>query len=219
MAASASAAPKAAKRTPEDLLVAAKKALPAAPFGTPEPTPRLLKEWEDIVNGGATAPGILIEPRNAGLRAWDVYIRGPPSSAFEGGEFHVEFTIPPEYPIKPVQAVMRTPIVHCNFNAGSICLDILKDKWSPALRVTAVALSIQQLLEFPEWTNPYSGEALDHYRKDKTGQAWFLRAAQETQGKAPLAKFAGKPDPFAKKAEAASATAAAGAASPVKRHR
>lgn len=185
----------------------ARKSLPAAPFGTPDPTPRLLKEWDDLVHGTAAAPGILLEPRNVGLREWDVYIRGPPASAFEGGEFHVEFSVPKEYPIQAVKAVMRTPLVHCNFNHGTICLDILKDKWSPALRIPAVALSIQQLLEVPEWTNPYRGEAYTLYTEDETGHAWFLRAAQETQRLAPLKKFAGKPDPFAKQSEAAPAAA------------
>lgn len=36
---------------------------------------------------------------------------------------------------------------------GRICLDILKDKWSPALQIRTVLLSIQALLSAP---NPVS---------------------------------------------------------------
>ena len=77
-------------------------------------------------------------------------------SAFAGGFFELELFLPVDYPMAPPKVRFLTKIYHPNIDKlGRICLDILKDKWSPALQVRTVLLSIQALLSAPNPDDPY----------------------------------------------------------------
>jgi ubiquitin-protein ligase len=58
-------------------------------------------------------------------------------SPFSGGVFFLNITFPTDYPFKPPKVSFQTKIYHPNINSnGSICLDILRDQWSPALTIS-----------------------------------------------------------------------------------
>ena len=50
---------------------------------------------------------------------------------------------------------------------GDICLDILKENWSPTYDVMAILSSIQLLLNEPNPASPANGEAADLFRRNK----------------------------------------------------
>ena len=66
-------------------------------------------------------------------------IMGPGDSPYSGGVFFVMIHFPPDYPFKPPKVQFQTKVYHPNVNSqGSICLDILKEQWSPALTISKV---------------------------------------------------------------------------------
>ena len=86
-------------------------------------------------------------PIGSDLYHWQATIMGPDDSPYAGGVFFLNIHFPTDYPFKPPKMTFTTRIYHCNINSnGSICLDILKDQWSPALTVSKVLLSISSLL-------------------------------------------------------------------------
>jgi ubiquitin-conjugating enzyme (huntingtin interacting protein 2) len=70
-----------------------------------------------------------------------------------------------------------TKIWHPNISSqtGAICLDILKDAWSPALTIKTALLSIQALLSAAEPTDPQDAEVAKMYLHD---HAQFLNTAR-----------------------------------------
>lgn len=83
--------------------------------------------------------------------------------------------------------------------SSRICLDILKDKWSPALQIRTVLLSIQALMSSPNPDDP-----LDN----KVGEAWL---ADEDKALATAREWTekyAKPKPAAEVAAAGTVAAA-----------
>ena len=86
---------------------------------------------------------------------WQATLLGPTESPYEGGMFNLDIKFPQEYPFKPPKIYFTTRIYHPNINSsGGICLDILKDQWSPALTIAKVLLSICSLLTDPNPDDP-----------------------------------------------------------------
>ena len=99
---------------------------------------------------------------------WQATIIGPEGSPYNGGIFILTIDFPTDYPFKPPHIAFVTPIYHCNVNSnGSICLDILKDKWSPALTISKVLLSICSLMDDANPNDPLVPSIADLLVKDK----------------------------------------------------
>ncbi|KAG1173844.1 hypothetical protein G6F70_005513 [Rhizopus microsporus] len=122
-------------------------------------------------------------PKGDNLYEWVSTIAGPADSPYAGGIFFLDVHFPQDYPFKPPKVTFRTRIYHCNINSqGAICLDILKDNWSPALTISKVLLSICSLLTDANPHDPLVGSIAHEYlhnreEHDSTAREWTRRYA------------------------------------------
>jgi len=144
-------------------------------------TRRIQKEYMDL---SKDAPdNCSAGPRGDNMFIWDGTIIGPSDSPYVGGIFNLEIHFPSDYPFKPPKVIFTTRIYHPNINAnGGICLDILKDQWSPALTVSKTLLSICSLLTDPNPKDPLVPEIADLYIRDRaayneTARLWTQKYA------------------------------------------
>ena len=122
-------------------------------------------------------------PVGEDLYHWQETILGPEESIYEGGVYMLNIHFPADYPFKPPKINFITKIYHCNINSsGSICLDILKEQWSPALSISKVLLSISSLLTDCNPDDPLVTDIAQLYRNNKSqhdanAREWVMRYA------------------------------------------
>ena len=116
-------------------------------------------------------------PLTDNIYEWEATIMGPNNSPYKGGLFFLRIYFPKDYPFKPPKVRFKTKVYHPNINnSGEICLDILKNQWSPALTTSKVLLSICSLLTDPNPDDPLVVDIANQYIKDKET---FNRTAEE----------------------------------------
>lgn len=128
---------------------------------------RIQKELAEITID--PPPNCSAGPKGDNMYEWVSTILGPPGSVYEGGVFFLDIHFSADYPFKPPKVTFRTRIYHCNINSqGVICLDILKDNWSPALTISKVLLSICSLLTDCNPADPLVGSIATQYTQNRT---------------------------------------------------
>lgn len=127
---------------------------------------RILKERENLVKDPPS--NCSAGPVGDNIFRWEATIIGSEGTPYYGGVFKLDIVFPEEYPYKPPKCRFVTRIFHPNINKeGGICLDILKDQWSPALTISKVLLSICALMADPNPDDPLLGDVADLYVNDR----------------------------------------------------
>eukprot|EP00415_Alexandrium_ostenfeldii_P003022 UN3022 len=118
-------------------------------------------------------------PVGDNLFNWNATIMGPPDSAYSRSVFFLNINFPSDYPFMPPKCHFTTKIYHCNVDSnGTICLDILNDRWSPALTISKALLSISSLLTDPNPNDPLVPDIAQLYlndraKHDQTAREWI----------------------------------------------
>ncbi|ETO33534.1 Ubiquitin-conjugating enzyme family protein [Reticulomyxa filosa] len=139
---------------------------------------RIKKELKDFQKKKKDGSGVEAEVVGTDMQHWVGTLIGPKDTPYEGGIFTVDIQIPDQYPFAPPKCTFNTRVWHPNISSqtGAICLDILKDQWSPAMTIRTVLLSLQALLCTPEPDDPQDAQVAKQY---KTSPKEFAKQAAE----------------------------------------
>eukprot|EP00286_Rhodomonas_abbreviata_P009332 CAMPEP_0181326242 /NCGR_PEP_ID=MMETSP1101-20121128/21380_1 /TAXON_ID=46948 /ORGANISM="Rhodomonas abbreviata, Strain Caron Lab Isolate" /LENGTH=147 /DNA_ID=CAMNT_0023434655 /DNA_START=121 /DNA_END=564 /DNA_ORIENTATION=+ len=118
---------------------------------------RISKELATIQEHAS--PHFYAAPVADDLFLWKATLKGPERSPYAGGSFLLNIRLPASYPMLPPKVEFVTKIYHPNVNArGGISLDVLQDRWSPALTIERVLEAIYWLLLDPNPDDPEDAE-------------------------------------------------------------
>lgn len=131
-----------------------------------QPSRRIKKELQILAKD--KVEGIDIKPNKDNYKHFSVKIAGPPDTPYEGGIFEAELLLSDDYPMSAPKILFNTKIFHPNIDKlGRICLDILKNKWTPALQIKSVLLSLQALLASPDADDFLDIQAAELWKRDE----------------------------------------------------
>jgi ubiquitin-conjugating enzyme E2 D/E len=130
---------------------------------------RILNDLKNLSNHDI--PDVI---QNVEINESDIYaehtivLRGPKDTPFDNGYFKLSITMPVDYPFKPPKMKFLTRMYHPNITSdGTICIDILKDQWSSALRLNTVILSLSSLLANPNPNDPLVPEIANEFTHNR----------------------------------------------------
>lgn len=147
-------------------------------------TNRLSKELREIASDKAS--GVSVELVGDSLAHMRGTITGPSETPYQGGTFLVDIHITNSYPFEPPKMKFLTKVWHPNVSSqsGAICLDVLKDQWTPALTIKTALLSVQALLAAAEPDDPQDAVVAKMYvsnraQFDLQAKEWTEKYAKE----------------------------------------
>ena len=103
-------------------------------------------------------------PSKDDIFIWNCIVMNTNSkSPYHNGIYKLIMKFNNDYPFKPPIIKCKTNIFHPNIKNTEICLDILRDGWSPALNIEKVLISIASLLDDPNPNDPLNQEVATAY--------------------------------------------------------
>nr|Q75AF2.2 RecName: Full=NEDD8-conjugating enzyme UBC12; AltName: Full=RUB1-conjugating enzyme; AltName: Full=Ubiquitin carrier protein 12 [Eremothecium gossypii ATCC 10895] len=97
-----------------------------------------------------------------------VYLRiSPEEGVYRGGHFRFSVVFRDTYPIEPPTVKCLNTIYHPNIDySGNICLNVLREDWSPVMDLQTVVLGLLFLFLEPNGSDPLNRQAADTMLRD-----------------------------------------------------
>lgn len=134
-----------------------------------------LKKLEEKEKQDGTTSMFRVWQKNGKLRHWGAKIRGPKGTPHEDGIYVLDIVFGDKYPYNAPTMNFMTRMYHPNVSSSAtsdgkynICLDILKSgKWSAALKMEQVLISIISFLSDPNPDDPLNSGVASALRSNK----------------------------------------------------
>ncbi len=140
---------------------------------------RVMKEFRAIMTASSNDYNVWVAAEDAAV--WKVALKGPAGSPFDQGVWMLLVEYPANFPFQPPKVRFLTPVFHPNVNvSGGICLNLLRDSWSPAISMAHVFNAIRELLANPDPDNALEAVKAEILLADRRhGTHEFDRRARE----------------------------------------
>ena len=109
----------------------------------------------------------LIRNKN-NIMDFEVEYTPDPGSFWYGGKYLFSFHFPDDYPNSGPKVICKTKIYHPNIDYnGNVCLNMLKDDWSPTYTGTSCVAGVYYLFVDPNPNDPLNHEVAKIMRENK----------------------------------------------------
>lgn len=114
---------------------------------------RIIQELADFTRNAP--PGWDVHPNADDISVWKLTFKGQPNTPYEDVYFCMLANFPQDYPFKPMKCRFLSVPYHCNISStGQLCLDMLEEKWAPALTMGIICVAITNLFSDPNPDDP-----------------------------------------------------------------
>mmetsp|Transcript_16850 Transcript_16850/g.18786 ORF Transcript_16850/g.18786 Transcript_16850/m.18786 type:complete len:153 (+) Transcript_16850:2-460(+) len=145
-------------------------------------TKRIQKEIQDLQENYSEMFEVDF-PNIDDISCWNAKFNGAEGSLYEGEVFDLQFKFDNKFPFEAPEVIfIGTPPIHPHiYSNGYICLSILYDHWTPALRISSIILSIQSMLSScTEKTKPENDASFSSHSKGRSPKSFNWEFEDDT---------------------------------------
>ncbi|CAD6570805.1 MAG: hypothetical protein TREMPRED_006027 [Tremellales sp. Tagirdzhanova-0007] len=152
-------------------------------------TRRIQRELAELM--AQPVEGVTVIPDENNIQSWQVFIQGPPKTAYANGKFVLSVEFSHDFPFKAptvsvggvltnardieggvlLQMKFKTRMYHPNIDSeGNLCMGILKvEQWKPSTKMNSLLIAIYDLIENPNPDDPLESSIISAIPSDKRG--------------------------------------------------